>query len=302
MKKQFLKLVRDLQHSVCSEAERVDGKAKFIEDIWHREAGGGGWTRVIQKGNVFEKGGVNVSEVHGELTQPIKTQLQITEGREFFATGISLILHPLNPFAPTVHANYRYFEVYDDHKDKVDCWFGGGADLTPHYLFEEDAKLFHQKLKDSCDRINPEFYPEFKKECDNYFVNHHRNGERRGIGGIFYDRIKPDNKISAEKLFEFAKTNCESFIQSYFPIIEKRKDIPYNDDHKNWQLIRRGRYVEFNLIHDRGTLFGLKSNGRAESILVSLPLNVRFEYNYHPEVGSEEEKLLKILMNPADWI
>jgi coproporphyrinogen III oxidase len=301
MKNKFSFLVKELQNTICNYAEKLDGKAKFIEDKWQRNEGGGGITRVIQDGNVFEKGGVNVSEVFGPITDAINTQLGVN-GKSFFATGISLILHPFNPMVPTVHANYRYFEVYNENNEVIDFWFGGGSDLTPHYLFEEDAKLFHAKLKEASDKTSKNFYPKFKENCDNYFVNHHRDGERRGIGGVFYDRLKPSDEVSAEQLYEFSKSGAQAFIDSYFPIVEKRKNLPFTEENKKWQLIRRGRYVEFNLIHDRGTLFGLKSNGRTESILVSLPKNVRFEYNYQPEAGSEEERLLKILKSPIDWV
>jgi coproporphyrinogen III oxidase len=301
MREQFSAWIKQLQNEICHEAEKADGKEKFLEDKWTRTEGGGGITRVIQNGEVFEKGGVNTSQVYGQITPLIREQLK-TEGEEFFACGISLVIHPFSPMVPTVHANFRYFEVYDKNGNVLDCWFGGGADLTPYYLFEKDAKHFHQAFKNSCDKFGEELYPKFKTQCDNYFVNHHRNGECRGIGGIFYDYLKPYENFTAEQLFEFAKSNGKGFIEAYFPIVERTKHLPFTDKQKNWQLIRRGRYVEFNLIHDRGTLFGLKSNGRTESILMSLPLNVRFEYNYHPEAGSEEAKLQEVLMKPVDWI
>ncbi len=301
MKTRFSQLVKELQNKICAEAERIDGKERFLEDKWSREGGGGGITRVIQNGAVFEKGAVNTSEVHGKITPAIRSQLNIT-GENFYATGVSLILHPYNPMAPTSHANFRYFEVTDDTGKVTDYWFGGGSDLTPYYLFEEDAVHFHKIMKHTCDRFSPKFYPEFKANCDEYFTNHHRNGERRGVGGIFYDRLKPSEDISIEQLFDFSAANGEAFINAYFPIIEKRKDLPFTEEQQRWQLIRRGRYVEFNLIHDKGTLFGLKSNGRTESILVSLPLNVRFEYDFKPEANSEEEKLLNILLTPKNWV
>ncbi|HWB63004.1 MAG TPA: oxygen-dependent coproporphyrinogen oxidase [Chitinophagales bacterium] len=300
MKEQFSQWVKELQSQICQLAEQADGKEKFITDTWHRPEGGGGITRVIQNGAVFEKGGVNISEVYGPVTPAIKAQLK-TEGESFFACGISLVIHPANPMAPTVHANFRYFELYDAAENLTDSWFGGGADLTPYILFEEDAKHFHQCFKESCDRFSADFYPDFKLHCDNYFVNHHRNGERRGIGGIFYDYQRPGEILSARQLFEFAKANSEAFIKAYFPIIEKRKLLPFTEQQKHWQLIRRGRYVEFNLIHDRGTIFGLKSNGRTESILMSLPAEVRFEYNYQPKTV-EEEKLQQVLLKPVNWI
>jgi coproporphyrinogen III oxidase len=301
MRAQFSHWIKEIQNKICFEVEKADGKEKFFEDKWTRPEGGGGITRVIQNGAVFENGGVNTSEVSGKITPQIAEQLKVN-GESFFACGISLVLHPFSPMVPTVHANFRYFEVYDKNGIVSDCWFGGGADLTPYYLFEEDAKHFHQAFKNSCDKFGVDLYPKFKTQCDNYFVNHHRNGERRGIGGIFYDYIKPSEKFTAQKLFEFAKSNGEAFIESYFPIVEKRKSLTFTEEQKRWQLIRRGRYVEFNLIHDRGTLFGLKSNGRTESILMSLPMNVRFEYNYHPEHHSEEAKLLEVLLKPREWV
>lgn len=301
MRVEFSNWIKEIQNIICAEVEKADSKEKFLEDVWTRADGGGGITRVIQNGAVFEKGGVNTSEVYGKITPQIREQLKI-EGDEFFACGISLVLHPQSPIVPTVHANFRYFEVYDENKNVLDCWFGGGADLTPYYLFKEDAKHFHQCFKNSCDKFDAEWYPKYKLQCDNYFVNHHRNAERRGIGGIFYDHLKPNENFSAEDVFNFAKSNGEAFIEAYFPIVEKRKNISYTDEQKHWQLIRRGRYVEFNLIHDRGTIFGLKSNGRTESILMSLPMNVRFEYNYQPRPNSEEERLQQVLLKPIDWI
>ncbi|MBA3649053.1 MAG: oxygen-dependent coproporphyrinogen oxidase [Chitinophagales bacterium] len=301
MKEEFSNWIKEIQNRICLEAELADGKEKFFTDKWTRKEGGGGITRIIQNGAVFEKGGVNTSEVSGKITSQILEQLKV-EGEKFFAYGISLVLHPYSPMVPTVHANFRYFEVYDKNGDVINCWFGGGSDLTPYYLFEEDAKYFHQTFKKSCDKFGEDLYPKFKTQCDNYFVNHHRNGERRGIGGIFYDYLKPSETFTANELFELAKSNGEAFIKAYFPIVEKRKKLSFTEEQQHWQLIRRGRYVEFNLIHDRGTLFGLKSNGRTESILISLPMHVRFEYDYRPEKNSEEEKLQRILMNPINWI
>jgi len=301
MKEQFSSWIKDIQDRICQEVEKADGKEKFLEDKWSREEGGGGITRVIQNGAVFEKGGVNTSEVYGKITPAISSQLKIN-GDNFFACGISLVLHPYSPLVPTVHANYRYFEVYDTDGKVLDSWFGGGSDLTPYYLFEEDAVHFHKVHEQSCDSFRHGSYPVFKKQCDDYFVNTHRNNERRGVGGIFYDHMKPTAEMPAAKLFDFAKANGKAFIDAYFPIVEKRKNLPISEAQKHWQLIRRGRYVEFNLIHDRGTIFGLKSNGRTESILMSLPPEVRFEYNYQPSAGSEEAKLLAVLLEPKDWI
>jgi coproporphyrinogen III oxidase len=301
MKEQFSSWIKSIQDKICQEVETADGKEKFLEDKWSRTEGGGGITRVIQNGNVFEKGGVNTSEVYGDITPAISAQLHV-KGEKFFACGISLVLHPHSPMVPTVHANYRYFEVYDKDGKVLDCWFGGGTDLTPYYLFEEDAIHFHRIHKSSCDTFQDGAYEVFKKQCDDYFINTHRSNERRGIGGIFYDHMKPSKDMPAEKLFAFAQSNGKAFIDAYFPIVETRKNLPFSEAQKHWQLIRRGRYVEFNLIHDRGTIFGLKSNGRTESILMSLPPEVRFEYNYQPGPNSAEEKLLHVLLHPKDWI
>jgi coproporphyrinogen III oxidase len=250
---------------------------------------------------VFEKGGVNTSIVFGDVTDLMRTQLKIT-GAKWFACGLSLVIHPYNPFVPTVHANYRMFELYNENDEVIDRWFGGGTDLTPYYLNEQDVKHFHQTYKDACDAFDPSFYPKLKKECDNYFVNTHRNNERRGIGGIFYDYQKPSEEKDVNFWISFAKTCGYAFIDSYIPIVEKRKHTPFTQEHKHWQEIRRGRYTEFNLVHDRGTIFGLKTNGRIESILMSLPPTVRFEYNYQPQPGSEEDKLLQACLHPVDWL
>jgi coproporphyrinogen III oxidase len=301
IKENWILYVEGLQNRICSALEESDGKEKFIEDKWRRKEGGGGKTRVIANGNIFEKGGVNTSAVFGEVTNAMRTQLKI-DGSKWFASGLSLVLHPVNPFVPTVHCNYRMFELYNEKEEVIDRWFGGGTDLTPYYLFEEDAMLFHQTYKNVCDEFDVDFYPAFKKDCDNYFVNFHRNNERRGIGGIFYDYQKPAGKKDVNFWVDFGKACGNAFLPSYLPIVERRKDSPFTIRHKHWQEIRRGRYTEFNLIHDRGTLFGLKTNGRTESILMSLPPTVRFEYNYQPLPGSEEDKLLKVCLKPQQWI
>jgi coproporphyrinogen III oxidase len=301
IKEQWIEYIHDLQDRICLSLEKIDGKGRFREDLWQRPEGGGGKTRVISHGNVFEKGGVNTSVVFGDVTEMMKSQLKIT-GTSWFACGLSLVLHPFNPFVPTVHCNYRMFELYDDIGRVQDRWFGGGTDLTPYYLFEEDAIHFHQTYKNVCDRFDAGFYPEFKKVCDDYFVNYHRQNERRGIGGIFYDNKKPDDTKDVSFWINFSKSCGDHFIRAYQPIVEKRKDTPFNDNNKFWQEIRRGRYVEFNLVHDRGTLFGLKTQGRTESILMSLPPTVRFEYNYQPDPGSEEEKFLHACLYPREWV
>ncbi|MDB5198961.1 MAG: coproporphyrinogen oxidase [Chitinophagaceae bacterium] len=301
IKQSWIDYINSLQNNICAALEQTDGEAKFFEDAWIREEGGGGKTRVIQNGNVFEKGGVNTSLVHGKVTDLMRSQLSIS-GDSWFACGLSLVIHPLNPFIPTVHCNYRMFELYNEDGEVTDRWFGGGTDLTPYYLFEEDAKHFHQTYKNVCDEFDESFYSTFKKECDNYFVNTHRNNERRGIGGIFYDHQRPNEKYNADFWMSFGKACGDAFIRSYIPIVEKRKSIAYAEKEKHWQEIRRGRYTEFNLLHDKGTVFGLKTNGRTESILMSLPPTVRFEYNYQPEAGSEEDKLVQVCLHPGEWV
>ena len=300
MKDQFYKHIENLQDSITSKIEEVDGLAKFEEDIWQRQEGGGGRTRVIENGAIFEKGGVNISAVHGELPEILRKQFNVDEGT-FFACGLSLVLHPINPMIPTVHANWRYFEMYDTTGKMVTQWFGGGQDLTPYYLFDEDAIHFHTVCKNVCDSYSPDFYSTFKKNCDDYFWNAHRE-EARGVGGLFFDYLKATNSFTILDRYNFVTAVGASFLESYLPIVQKRKDIPFTISQKDWQEIRRGRYVEFNLVHDRGTLFGLKTNGRIESILMSLPPIVQWKYNYSPEENSEEEKLIKVLTNPKEWV
>jgi coproporphyrinogen III oxidase len=301
IKSHWTSIIHQLQDDICAALEACDGKAKFIEDKWERPEGGGGKTRVIANGNVIEKGGVNTSIVFGEVTDAMRSQLKIN-GSDWFACGISLVIHPGNPFVPTVHCNYRMFELYDEAGEVMDRWFGGGTDLTPYYLFEEDAKHFHKTYKDTCDGFDILFYPKFKQTCDDYFVNWHRNAERRGIGGIFYDYQRPTGTQDVEFWMNLGKACANAFMQAYIPIVEKRKLTEYTAANKHWQEIRRGRYVEFNLVHDRGTLFGLKTNGRIESILMSLPPTVRFEYNYQPAFGTEEYKLQEACLHPKDWL
>lgn len=300
MKHKFYQYIQDLQNTITASLEAIDGEAKFEEDIWVRPEGGGGRTRVIQNGNVFEKGGVNISGVHGKLPDSMQKYFGV-EDADFFACGLSLVIHPKSPMMPTVHANWRYFEMYDQDENIVDQWFGGGQDLTPYYLFEEDAKHFHQVCKTACDKHNPEFYPKYKARCDEYFHNTHRN-EARGIGGLFFDYCKANEEMSMENWYDFVTEVGNSFLEAYLPIVEKRKDLPYTKAQRNWQEIRRGRYVEFNLVHDKGTLFGLKTNGRIESILMSLPPHVQWVYDHQPEEGSDEAKLLDVLKNPKDWV
>lgn len=300
MKEKFYQYIQSLQDTITSKLEEVDGKSRFKEDIWERPEGGGGRTRVIENGNVFEKGGVNISAVNGKLPETMQNYFGVKDA-DFFACGLSLVLHPKNPFVPTVHANWRYFEMYNEQGDIIDSWFGGGQDLTPYYLFEEDAKHFHQVCKIACDRHNAGFYKTYKKKCDEYFYNSHR-GEGRGIGGLFFDYCKKTNEMTMQNWYNFVAEVGDSFLESFVPIVELRKDIKYSKEQRNWQEIRRGRYVEFNLVHDKGTLFGLKTNGRIESILMSLPPYVQWVYDHHPEKGSEEEKLIQVLQNPRDWV
>lgn len=299
MKDQFYQYIQDLQDTITAALEKADGKAKFREDLWSRPGGGGGRTRVIENGKVFEKGGVNISAVHGELPEAMKKMFSVEEA-DFFACGLSLVIHPENPMVPTVHANWRYFEMYDNAGEIIDSWFGGGQDLTPYYLFEEDARHFHKVCKTACDRHHPDFYAKYKKQCDEYFWNAHRD-EARGIGGLFFDYLKKTPEISMQDRYGFVTEVGNSFVESYLPIVERRKKLSYTEQQREWQEIRRGRYAEFNLVHDRGTSFGLKTKGRTESILMSLPPRVRWVYDHHPEENSEEEKLLRVLRNPVCW-
>ena len=300
MKDQFVTYIKTLQNTITSKLEAIDGTAQFKEDLWKREGGGGGKTRVIENGSVFEKGGVNISEVHGELPESMQNYFGVKDAN-FFACGLSLVLHPKNPFVPTVHANWRYFEMYDQQDNIVDQWFGGGQDLTPYYLFEEDATHFHKVCKTACDKHHTDFYAKYKARCDEYFYNSHR-GEARGIGGLFFDYLKKTETMKMEDWYNFVTEIGDSFLEAYVPIVERRKGLSYTQEQRDWQEIRRGRYVEFNLVHDKGTLFGLKTNGRIESILMSLPPHVQWRYDHQPEPNSAEEKLVTRLQNPKDWV
>ena len=300
MKDKFYNYIQTLQDTITAKLEAVDGKAKFKEDLWEREEGGGGRSRVIENGDVFEKGGVNISKVHGPLNPAMQKYFNVGDVN-FFACGLSLVLHPKNPFAPTVHANWRYFEMYEKDGTLVDSWFGGGQDLTPYYLFEEDAIHFHSICKSVCDAHDPSFYALYKKQCYDYFYNAHRD-EARGLGGLFFDHCKATPERSMTDWYNFVTQVGDSFLDAYVPIVEKRKDIPFTPEQRDWQEIRRGRYIEFNLIHDKGTLFGLKTNGRIESIFMSFPPHVQWRYNYEPEKGTKEDKLLHVLKHPKDWV
>lgn len=299
-REEFKRFIHDLQDQICLALEQEDGKALFEEDAWERLGGGGGKTRVIRNGDVFEKGGVNTSVVFGELPEILAPQAPANATR-FFACGISLVLHPINPLLPTTHANYRYFELQDEQGKVVDSWFGGGADLTPYYVDEADALHFHRTHKEACDVLSPAAYADMKAECDRYFFNSHR-GEGRGIGGIFFDHLKPNKPYSQGTLFQFASEAGQAFLKAYLPIVQKHKNKSFTPEQKAWQELRRGRYVEFNLLHDRGTLFGLKTNGRTESILMSLPPVVRWDYQHMPLEGSEEARLIEVLEHPVNWI
>jgi coproporphyrinogen III oxidase len=279
---------RDLQDRICAELEKLDGAARFREDAWDRAGGGGGRTRVLDGGNLFEKAGVNFSEVFGEVPAAMAAQVK-GEGDRFHATGTSLVLHPRNPHVPIVHANFRFL------RRGAAAWFGGGADLTPAYPRTEDVVHFHRTLKEACDRHGPEHYARFKKWCDEYFYIPHR-AEMRGVGGIFFDELP-----ATEETFAFVRDAGDAFLPAYLPIARKRENTPWNDREREWQLVRRGRYVEFNLVYDRGTTFGLRTGGRIESILMSLPPLARWSYDHHPAPGSAEERALA-MFQPRAWI
>ncbi|KAF2206973.1 hypothetical protein CERZMDRAFT_71863 [Cercospora zeae-maydis SCOH1-5] len=300
--------IKQKQQEIVRALEAVDGN-KFHVDEWERPHGGGGISCVLQDGNVFEKAGVNISVVYGTLPRAAISKMRVNhkaldpdvESLEFFASGLSLVLHPHNPMAPTVHLNYRYFETANADGTTNAWWFGGGTDLTPSYLFDEDAIHFHRTIKEACDAHDKNYYSRFKKWCDEYFNVKHR-GESRGVGGIFFDDLDETEK-DQESLFAFCQTCLNAFLPSYLPIIQKRKDMPYTEKERQWQQLRRGRYVEFNLVHDRGTAFGLNTPGaRIESILMSLPLTARWQYQHEPERGSREDRLLQVLKTPVEWV
>lgn len=299
VKDQFYNYILSLQQTICEALETMDGSQKFMVDEWRRPEGGGGISKVISGGRVFEKGGVNISSVYGELPQSMRKAFGVA-GKKFYACGLSLVIHPVNPFVPTVHANWRYFELYNDEEKVIDAWFGGGSDLTPYYIFKEDGIHFHNTLREAMDPFGKDLYLKYKDHCDNYFVNKHRNNEARGIGGVFYDYLRPIDAEDEQQLLSFQKANGDAFLKAYLPIVQKRTDIPFGENEIKWQEIRRGRYAEFNLVHDRGTLFGLKTNGRIESILMSMPPRARWEYNHQPEAGSREAELLEYL-KPREW-
>jgi coproporphyrinogen III oxidase len=295
-KKEIADYFRGLQDSICAGLEKADGKAKFMEDLWERPEGGGGRTRVIQNGNIFEKGGVNFSEVYGPCPDFLKKEIGITgDNVEFIATGVSIVIHPCHPFVPIIHMNVRYFEAGNV------WWFGGGIDLTPHYIIEEDARFFHHTLKRACDLHSTAYYTEFKKWADEYFYIKHR-GETRGIGGIFFDKLSEIDQFNKENRFAFVKSVGESFLQAYLPLIEKNRNREFTEANRQWQLLRRGRYAEFNLVYDKGTKFGLLTNGRTESILMSLPPLARWDYNTQYPNNSLEYNTLQLLRATNTWI
>ena len=310
--------VQTLQDNICAALEQLEGEAKFQEDNWRRDQGGGGRTRVIREGRVFEQGGVNFSEVWGDTLPPaILSQRPEAVGHDFYVTGTSMVLHPRNPYVPTVHLNYRYFEAGPV------WWFGGGVDLTPYYPNIEDVIHFHTTIKQACDAHHPAFYPTFKRWCDEYFYLKHRQ-ETRGVGGIFFDYLdyrghlysgpnltgpaaaycQQAGSISPdwEDLFAFVQSCGDAFLPAYLPISERCQNRPYSDRERNFQLYRRGRYVEFNLVYDRGTVFGLQTNGRTESILMSLPPLARWEYGYTPQPHTPEAELYETFLKPQDWV
>jgi len=292
------KYLLELQDTISDKIDVLEGGQQCQEEVWQREDGGGGRTRILTDGELFEQAGINFSHVHGDkLPSSASAQRPELAGRSFQAMGVSLVIHPRNPFIPTTHMNVRFFIAEKDNSEAV-WWFGGGFDLTPYYGFEEDAKHWHQIAKQSCDPYGDDLYPQYKQWCDEYFYLNHRK-ETRGIGGLFFDDL---NKLGFEESFAFMRSVGDHFIPAYEPIIERRRKTKYGSRERDFQLYRRGRYVEFNLVYDRGTLFGLQSGGRTESILMSLPPEVRWRYNWQPEKDSEEARLYEIFLKPQDWL
>ncbi|MBK1440276.1 oxygen-dependent coproporphyrinogen oxidase [Parapedobacter sp. ISTM3] len=295
-KQQIANQYKSIQDIITRGLEALDGKSTFQEELWQREGGGGGRTRIIQQGAAIEKGGVNFSAVHGVLPEPVRKAFQVDK-TNFFATGVSIVIHPNNPFVPIIHMNIRYFELDDRVK-----WFGGGIDLTPHYVQTEDAVYFHGQLKNICDRFSPAFYPEFKAHADRYFYIKHRQ-ETRGIGGIFYDRLTPEKtQVSWETIFDFSAALGHAFVPIYSELMNRNRHREFTAANKRWQHLRRGRYAEFNLVYDAGTKFGLETNGRIESILMSLPPHAEWAYDFRPEPGSAEAQTLSLLKQDIDWL
>jgi len=287
-----------LQDTICSELEKADGKGHFVEDAWQRPEGGGGRSRVLTNGAVFEQAGVNYSHVFGaQMPASATAHRPELAGRSFHACGVSLVLHPHNPHLPTTHANVRFFIAEKDGEEPV-WWFGGGFDLTPYYPYEDDVVHWHQTAKAAVSPFGEDYYPRYKKWCDDYFYLKHR-GETRGVGGLFFDDL---NAPGFAQSFGLMRAVGEAFLPAYLPLVQKRKDIPFTEQQRQFQLYRRGRYVEFNLVYDRGTLFGLQSGGRTESILMSMPPLVRWQYGFQPEPGSAEAVLYERYLKPQDWL
>jgi coproporphyrinogen III oxidase len=317
-KENIAEYFKTLQDNICQALETTDGKAKFQEDNWQHHSGGGGRTRVMTNGNIIEKGGVNFSVVTGETSEALQKQLKLTEKTDYFATGVSIVQHPVSPMVPIIHMNVRYFEMSNGIS-----WFGGGIDLTPHYVVDEDARWFHQQLKNACDKHDADAYKKYKEWADNYFYIPHRQ-ETRGVGGVFFDYLKPQDALQTppqtpegalrnkeastnetktkEQIFDFVKSIGESFAPIYTHLMAKNVQIPYGEEEKTWQMLRRGRYVEFNLVWDRGTKFGLETNGRTESILMSLPPVANWVYDFKAEPNSPEERTLSLLKKGIEWI
>ncbi|MCK7460255.1 oxygen-dependent coproporphyrinogen oxidase [Idiomarina aminovorans] len=296
--KQVKSYLLSLQDDICQQLTRADGQQSFQEDSWDRPGGGGGRSRIIKNGAVFEQGGVGFSHVYGEKMPASATAHRPElEGRDFNACGVSLVMHPENPMVPTVHMNVRFFIAQKEGEEPV-WWFGGGFDLTPFYPFEEDVIEWHQQAKNALDRVDEKFYPEYKAWCDDYFFLKHRD-EARGVGGIFFDDL---NDRSFDECFAVIKAVGDAFTKAYLPIVERRKNLAYSQQQRDFQLYRRGRYVEFNLVWDRGTLFGLQTGGRTESILMSMPPLARWEYDWHPQPGSAEEQLTTYYLKPQNWL
>ena len=286
---------QSLQKQIIAAIEQADGTGKFKFDTWQRAEGGGGITSIIESGRILEKGGVNFSAVYGSLQAGAAKALGV-DGNAFYACGVSIVLHPNNPMVPIIHMNVRYFETDNAY------WFGGGIDLTPHYINDSDARFFHQQLKNTCDAFSLDFYATYKKGADDYFFLPHRD-ETRGVGGIFFDRLDASNTgLSKERLFQFVMAVGETFAPTYTHFMQNNFSLPFNEEHKKWQSLRRGRYVEFNLVYDRGTKFGLETGGRTESILMSLPASAAWIYDFKPEVDSPEARTLSLLKKGIDWI
>ncbi len=299
-KEDIAEAYQQIQDEICTGLEKADGKGKFQEELWTREGGGGGRTRIIQNGDIIEKGGVNFSAVYGKLPETIKKAFGVAQD-DFFAAGVSIVIHPRHPWIPIIHMNIRYFEMASESAKEM-RWFGGGMDLTPHYVIEDDARFFHSSLKTTCDKFKPDFYPKFKSWADDYFYIKHRQ-ETRGVGGIFYDRLNPQTTgMDWNDIFEFSKAVGRTFVPVYTELIERNKNKPFSEDHKQWQYQRRSRYVEFNLVYDAGTKFGLETNGRIESILMSLPPQANWVYDFKPDPGSEEEKTTLLLKKGINWV